>query len=365
MWATSAAFDTALRSNSRRWRTKLDVMYGGSIVESLDTMVSGYIGIDDVAVRREAHFTIVDADGNLTPAKATDLLTPKGTEIRIYRGLALDSGEYEDVPLGLFGIVTPEVRGHSDGTVIEVKGFDRVDTIRQRQFIDPWVIANNTPIHTAIANLITSRLPGVTTRITASPYVVPEMSYDRLTDPWEAVKDLVEAGAMAAYFDQNGSFVVEPAQEFETGFTYEVGADSMLMTSARSFDASKTYSGVIVRGEHPDFAPVRYDLWDTDTASPTYAFGPFGQRPYGVYSKLITTAGQAQAVAEALLPKVSRIRQECTITVAGHPGHDVGDVLTIVDPRSKTSGRWTVVSGTIPLRTQQGEHVRLRCKEAL
>lgn len=364
MWVTSRAFDLELLKTSRRWATKIDVLFGTDIVTTLGTVISGYIGVDDVAVRRECHFTIVDADGNLTPAKATDLLAPKGTEIRPYRGLYVN-GVVEWVPLGVFGIVEPEVRGHSDGTVIEIKGFDRVDAIRNRHFTDPWVITKGTPVHTAIANLITSRFPGVATRITASPYTTPEMSYDRLSDPWDAVKDLVEAGAMNAYFDAMGSFVVEPYQEIDTGKTYTVGENSVVMTTARSFDSSKTYSGVIVRGEHPDHTPVRYEKWDLDPKSPTYSAGPFGQRPYGYYSSAITTVGQAQAVAEALFPQVTRIRQEMTVTFAGHPGHDVGDIIEVIDPRSKTKGRWTVVSGTIPLRVQQGEHVRLRCKEAL
>src|SRR5918993_5579266 len=135
MWRTSDAFNEVLKEGSRRWHTRIDVLFGNEIVTSLNVLISGYIGIDNVAVRRECHFTIVDADGVLTPARATDLLTPKGTELQIYRGLEV-AGVIEWVPMGVFGVVEPEVRAHSDGTVIEIKGFDRVDTIRDRQFTD-------------------------------------------------------------------------------------------------------------------------------------------------------------------------------------------------------------------------------------
>jgi hypothetical protein len=368
MWATSDAFAVALASTSRVWATRIEVLYGTEVVTALNVLLRGYVGIDDVAVRRECHFTIVDADGVLTPASARDLLAPKGTELRVYRGLRVagsNGPEYEWVPLGVFGIVEPEVRAHSDGTVIEVKGFDRVDTIRDRRFVDPWVIPDGTWVHDAIPAIVTSRL-NVPVRVTAtSPHQVPETVYDRYSDPWDAVRELAEACGYSAYFDQLGSLVVGPDIGVETGMTYEPGPDSLLMTSARRFDKSKTYSGVIVRGEHPDKTPVRVEKWDSDPKSPTYAFGPFGKRPYGYYSALVTTTAQAQQVADLLFPTVTRITQECTITIAGHPGHDVGDVITIVDPRSKTTGRWQITSGTIPLRVEQGEHTRLRCKEVV
>lgn len=367
MWPTSDAFEAALRSSSRRWATKIEVLYGADLVTSLNVLVSGYVSMDDVAVRRECHFTLVDADGVLTPASARDLLAPKGTEMRIHRGLF--TGEtadgYEWVPLGVFGIVEPEVRAHSDGTVIEVKGFDRVDTVRDRKFINPWVVTNGTFIHTAIADIVTSRL-SVPVRVTSTaPHMVPESVFDRYSDPWDAVRELAESAGYMAYFDQLGSLVIGPEEPQVTGYRYEPGPDSMLMTSARKFDKSKTYSGVVVRGEHPDKTPVRVEKWDLDPKSPTYSLGPFGQRPYGYYSNLVTTTAQAQAVADSLFPRVTRITQECTITVLGHPGHDIGDVIEIVDPRSKTSGKWQVIGGTIPLRVQQGEHTRLRCKEVL
>lgn len=364
MWPTSDAFNDAIKSGSRTWHTKIDVLYGTEIVTSLNVLVSGYIGIDNVAVRRECHFTLVDADGVLTPSKATDLLTPKGTELVIYRGL-LVGGEFEWVPLGVFGLVEPEVRAHSDGTVIEIKGFDRVDAVRDRQFTDPWVITNGTWVHDAIPLIVQSRI-NVPLRVDQTdPHQLPETVFDRLTDPWDAVREIAASCGYNAYFDPLGTLVVGPAAPHLTGVTYQPGSDSILMTSSRKYDKSKTYSGVIVRGEHPDKTPVRYELWDSDPKSPTYAFGPFGKRPYGYFSNLVTTAVQAQHVAELLFPEVTRISQECEITVAGHPGHDVDDVIEIVDPRSRTSGLWQVISGTIPLRVQQGEHTRLRCKEYL
>lgn len=369
MWKTSAAFDAAILESSRMWSTKIEVLYADTVVETLDVLLSGYIGIDDVAVRREAHFTISDQDGRLTPRQSSDLLTPKGTEMRISRGLWVknDAGTYgyEYVPMGVFGVVEPEVRSHSDGVVLEVKGFDRVDRLRALHFENPWVIEDGTPIHEAISDIITSRMPGISIRVTPSPYFTPEIVFDRLSSPWDAIKDLCESAAYICYFDQLGQAVVEPITEVDSGVEYTIGERSVLMNVSRKFlPTESVYSGVIVRGQHPDYTPIRAELWDEDPASATYSLGPFGRRPYGVWSDVIVNEVQAAAVAAERLPRVSLMKQEVEITTRGHPGHEIYDVISVVDPRSSTDGRYRVVSGTIPLVNQQGEHTRLRCREA-
>jgi hypothetical protein len=351
------------------WSTKIEILYANTVVETLNVLISGYIGIDDQAVRREAHFTISDQDGALTPKDARDLLTPKGTEMRIYRGLYVTGAngisDYEYVPMGVFGVVEPEVRSHSDGVVVEIKGFDRIDKLRALEFLDPWVITDGTPIHTAIADIVADRMPEVAIRVTTSDFTTPELVFDRLTSPWEAIKDLCESAAYVMYFDQLGQAVVEPITEVETGVTYTIGAQSVLMNVSRKFlPSEKVYSGVIVRGQHPDYLPIRAELWDEDPASPTYSLGPFGKRPYGVWSDQITSVEQAEAIALDKLPRVSRLKQEVEITTRGHPGHEIYDVIRVTDPRSSTDGRYSLISATIPLVNQQGEHIRLRCQEA-
>lgn len=364
MWAVSQAFDATLREASRTWATKVEVLYGNEIVTTLDVMISGYIGLDNVAVRRELHCTFVDADGTLTPTQASDLLTPKGTEVRVYRGLLVGS-DYEWVPMGVFGIVEPEVRAHSEGTVVELKGFDRVDKLRALHFENPWVIAAGTPFHTAISDIVTSRMVGVPLRVTTSPYTSSEVAFDRLTSPWEALRSLTEASGYVIYFDQLGTCVIEPETPVRTGVVYDIGDQSLLMTSARQFQSTETvYSGVIARGEHPDHTPIRAEVWDVDPKSPTYSLGPFGRRPYGIWNENISTDAQALALANQAFPRVTRMKQECEINTRGTPAHEIGDVITVIDPRSRTNGDYELISATIPLKIEQGTHTRLRCREA-
>lgn len=349
MWPTSEAFDEALARSSRVWNTRVEVLYAGSVAVTLNVVADGKVSIDDVAVRRSLNLTLVDAEGTLTPSDAKDLLSPKGTEIRIYKGLTLASGAVEEVPLGVFGITEPTVTAHRNGTIVKLRAPDRVDAVRKRRFDAPYPVASGTSTSAAIVAIVTSRLD-VPYRIVDTGHTTPEVVFDELSDPWDAVRNLASADSLIAYFDPLGTFVVQPDTEFDTGVTYASGASSLLVDSQRLISAENTYSGVVVKGEHPDYPGIRYVLWDTDTGSPTYYLGPFGKRPYGFSSPLITTTGMAQTAAETILPRVTKMRQEIKISTVGHPGHDVGDVVTVLDPKSRTNGRYTVIGGDIPLR---------------
>lgn len=360
MWPTTTRFNETIYESARRWASKVEVLYANELVTTLDVVVDGSVEFDDVAVRRSCSLRMVDPTGVLTPASANDLLAPKGTELRLYRGLMVD-GAYEFVPLGVFGIVEPEVTSHGSGTQIRVKGWDRVDAVRTRRFENAYPIASGTPTWQAISDIVTSRLD-VPVRITQTGNTTPEVVYDALSDPWDAVRKLAAADSLSAYFDQLGTLVVEPYTETPTGIVYEPGTTSLLVDVSRTIKADTTYSGVIVTGEHPESGPVRSVLWDTDTTSPTYYLGPFGKRPYGYASKLIDTQSKADAAAATILPRVTKMKQEITIHTVGHPGHDIGDVVTVIDSKSRTNGTYVVSGGTIPLRPT--ESIRLKLVES-
>lgn len=364
MYAQSEAFTRQILSRSRQWATRAEILSAGASYDVDMVINAGYVGMDAVAVRRTLEITFVDADGKLTPASARDMLAPKGTEIRVSRGLWIpERGEYEWIPLGVFGVVKPEVRSHSEGTVLSVRAFDRVDAIRRRRFVAPWTIAKGTLVEQAISDIVTSRL-SVPVKITPTGRTTTEVVYPVLGDPWDAVRELCGAASMQAYFDPLGSLVIGPAGDVDTGLVYDTGSEtSTLMNVKRIIDADATYSGVIVRAEHPDQPTITSTVWDMDPTSPTYSLGPFGQQPYGYNSSLITTQAQADAVAASLLPKVTRMAQEIEIYTLGTPGHDIDDTFTVIDPRSRTNGPYTVISATVPLRPTQENMIRWRCLE--
>jgi hypothetical protein len=239
---------------------------------------------------------------------------------------------------------------------IDLTAMDRVNAVRVRRFASPYRVAAGTPTHDAIAAIVTSRL-AVETRMQVTGYSTPELLYDALSDPWDAVRSLAASDALAAFFDPLGTLSVVRDEPTGTGVHYEPGPASFMMGTTRTLSSEGTYSGVVVRVEHPDSDPITAELWDTNPNSPTYADGPFGRRPYGYSSSVITTQAQATAVAATILPRVSRMRQEATLETVGHPGHDVGDLVTITDPRTGTTGEWVVIGGKVPLRPSGGNIV--------
>lgn len=349
MWPLSEDFVTALSVRSRRWRSRVEVLYGGDYVTSLDVMVSGQVQFDDVAVRRSVDLELIDVSGSITPVEASDLLSPKGTELRLAKGLVIADGTVEWIPLGVFGIEEPEITAHDGPTKIKLSAKDRVAALRARRFKAPYPIAAGTNTATAIKNIVTSRMD-VPTRVTTTGNTTPEVVYEELSDPWDAIDDLATADNFTVYFDPLGTLVVEPVQSVDTGLRYSDDGEGHLVRCARGISAEKTYSGVIIKGEHPDYDPVRYELWDEDPTSPTYRLGPFGERPYGFTSPLIKDVAMATTAARTILAQVTGMVQLAEIETAGTPGHDIGDIIEIADEASRTSGRYRVVGGSVPLR---------------
>jgi Domain of unknown function (DUF5047) len=362
MYKTSTAFNAALASSSRTWLTKVEVLRESIVQTELDVVLSGRITLDDTAVRRSAKVNIVDATGRLSPVDAHDLLAPVGTELRIWRGLRLADGSAEYVPLGVVGITEPEVFTGGGGIEVRIDADDRVDAVRARRFASPWRVAGGTPTWEAISDIVLSRIT-VPLRYADTGHTVPEALFDELSDPWAAVEEIAEADGLTVYFDALGTLVIEPPDECDCNQTYAEGDGSVLIEGSRWMSAEDTYSGVIVTGEHPDEAPVRYVLWDTDPASATYADGPFGYRPFGFASPLVSSAAKAQAAAETIFARVTGMRQRAELTTIGHPGHEIGDIVFVDHDSCRTRGRYAVTGASIPLRA--GETMRLTLREAL
>ena len=350
MWRTSERFNEALHQSTRAWTSRLDVLYKGEKITLDNIIIEGTIDLDRVPVRRLAKIKITDPTGTLTPVNARDLLSPKGTEILPYRGLYMPPNkQVEWVPMGVFGITEPTItRIPGGGTMIEIDAPDRAAFIKVQRFIDPWRVSKGTKTTQAISDIVFERAK-MAQRIHASPATTPEVVYDALSDPWDAIDDLASADSLLAYFDPVGTFVVAPDEPEHTGIVYKPGKGSMLLDTKRVITSDATYSGVVVRVEHPDNDPIVAKAWDNNPRSPTYHLGPFGKRPYGFSSHLITTQAQAQKAADTLLPKVTKMRQTIEILTVGHPGHDVGDLVTVEDPATKIRGQWVVVGGTMSL----------------
>lgn len=103
--------------------------------------------------------------------------------------------------------------------------------------------------------------------------------------------------------------------------------------------SENVYNRVVVEGKNPDPAgPVLRAIAQISdgflrTKNPDGSRSPFGGNTYEYRSDMLDTQSQCQAVADELLPQVSRIRSVTRrIVEQFNPLRELGDVLVLVDP---------------------------------
>lgn len=88
MYPIGEDFKNTLK-NSHKIAVKVEVLDGGIPVRELD-INEGNVSVDrHKNVRRSCSIQVVDKTGELTPSAATDLLTPYGNELKLYRGVQI------------------------------------------------------------------------------------------------------------------------------------------------------------------------------------------------------------------------------------------------------------------------------------
>lgn len=345
MWPVTDAFREALtRSHTLAYKIEiLETTADGldSVLATLtEVTVSGTINVEKrAAVRRRAKLKIVDVSGALVPADASDLLSPYGNEIRIWRGISaqdLDASEDELVPLATLQISDVEI-DDSGGITIDVEGFDRSQAVADARFTEPYVIASGTNLATAIQAGIQSRIALADSRFNfaSTSYTTPATVFTEQKNPWESFTKLAEAAGMELFFNPMGDAMLRAEPSLDAGavvWTYAEGAEATLLKVNKKMTRRHIYNGVIATGEGPDnSAPVRAEAWDTDPSSPTYYLSPkFGRKPRWFSSPLMTTTDQCSDAASSMLRKSLGLSQELRFDAIVNPAHEEGDVVRLV-----------------------------------
>jgi hypothetical protein len=350
--ARSAAFDEAVRYGGRVAVEvavqRVDVGSGEVLITHPSVPVVGtpVVQVDESAAsRRSLTITIGDDDGTLAPALATDPLSPYGNELRVRSGFVL-GGVTELLPMGVFRIVRSEADGRG---AIVLTCRDRSEVIKEARWEVPYVVSGTPQVHTAVANLVLSRFPGLTVLADSSVRTVPLTVYQegsKSGDPWKNAQEMAAADGMEVFFTADGHLrirrVVDPT-EVEPVWTYQPGEGELYMGSTLALDASDARNVAIVTGEGTQVAtPVRGVAEVTDPASPLHP-GQLGRRPVFLSSPMVTVQGQADDAAEALLLRHAGGSEHLQVTAAPHPGHEAGDVVVATNPELGVT-RTTVLS---------------------
>lgn len=365
MYALSAEAAAALRQ-SHTVDSIVEVYDAGELIGTLPVLAGGVTVDATAAIRRSLDVTVVDDDGSWLPVTETSALTPYGNEVRPYRGILLPSGDVEYVPLGVFGISAANVTDTGNGVTIQVQGYDRARRVQRARWTDPYVIAAGTNYATAIQDLIANRLPGtifsfmLTTRTT--PLLV--LGVERDHDPWKLAQEMAAALGAELFFDADGVCVLRPEPDPATApvsWSYAEGEEAMILGVKRSLSDEGAYNHVVVTGESTsNTAPVRGEARDEDPASPTYYLGDFGDVPFFVTSRYVTSSAMAVDAAEALLLRVRSLTERVSFPSIVNPAHEGSDVVTVVRAEAGVDDLYVLESFTIPLGATQAMEATTR-----
>jgi hypothetical protein len=299
-------------------------------------------------------YTTVEVDSGIVPDDASSWLMPYGNEIRVWRGVELDDGTVEEVPLGVFVITNVEVTESPGGAKVQVTGVDRSIKISRARWTEPYRVAAGAT-ETAIGAILLDRWLDVETSFSATNTTVTRafLGSDSSNDPWKDALKFAEAIGYDLFFDGDGVAVLNPVRDYETASpdaVYLEDDEAVVLEVRRAINADETYNGVIATGEGTVGTGVyRGEAWDDDPDSPTYRYGAFGLVPRFYSSPLIESDDQAQSAAEAILSRSKGLTEQIDWRQITDPSLDVADVVAIVNTVTKVNKTLVIDRLTIPL----------------
>lgn len=344
--------------------TRCEVLDNGVVQRTLD-ISAGSVQVDlNDAIRRRAKISLTDPDGDLTPAKATDLLAPFGNELRLHRGYeltpsGLTPAVQEILPVFTGGISGVQVNDTPSGLTIDVDAYDRARRVQRSQWVNPYVIGAGTNFGTAVQDIVRNRYPLLTEGdflFTPTSYTTPKLVFglDNSRDPWKAAQDMAASVGFELFFDAMGVCTFQPIPDYGSQvpvFTYAEGEEAIILGVQRSTVDEETYSHWIVSGTSSSNTgvPPRGEAKDTNPESPTYYLGDFGDVPNFWSSPYVVSVAQATTIATALLNTTLGSMEEVNFPAIVNPAHEAGDVVAIVRKRARIDDVYVMENFSIPL----------------
>jgi hypothetical protein len=309
-------------------------------------------------VRRTCSLTVVGVSAELiSTSSRPSPLEPYGSELVIRSGIAYPDGTSELLPQGVFGITKARTVDTAGGVTVQLEGSDRADSISKHGFETPWATAGGTAAVTAIQNLAADGFPGITVvDLTSSADLLPVHLLEEDTDRWaDGIEAFAEAVGAEAFMDRSGRLVVQDVPDWgatPVAWRMVEGEDCVIAELDREY-TDDAPSAVVITGETFDAAPVRAVAYDDDPESRTYYQGLYGIRPVRETSPLITSATQAQTVADARGRALFGGTEQVVVRIVPNGAVDEGDVIYVRRERSGFDDVLVVDSFTLPL-TYQG-----------
>jgi hypothetical protein len=294
-------------------------------------------------VRRTCDVTLVTnkTASNLVPDNGFDTLAPFGNELKLYRGVRFANGSIEYVPLGVFVMTDVDIQDSNNGVNITIKGEDRSLFISRAKWTAPYQLVSGT-LEASLRAMLENRWADVETSFTTTNVTVNQVVFGTQDsqDPWQDAVYLAQLVGYDLYFDVFGVATLRPFPSLDATAVvakYEEGKETIITSLDRSMSSKETYNGVIytIQGSQVN-TPIRVEIWDEDTTSPTYRYGVFGDAPTFITSNVLSTEADAIKAATSLLNTYRGAQENIRWDSIVDPTLDVNDVVYVKTVGSKT-----------------------------
>lgn len=380
MWNISPAFRAAIQSSvhtiavkAQVLDTNFNVVEGGEFYDTGNErhiqayIVDGSIDADlSRGTRRTMTLSLTNPDAEFTPDSEWGGLFYVDRLIRVWRGVVLDDGTEEYVPVGTFMIDTADVVAERNMSIVAVSASDLWKKVNKAKFGSPKKWVAGTPVQTVIKDMAV--LGGVTKfviddlshRTTQTRQIQADLHFERGDVIGDELLKLGTAWGLDIYFDQLGRLVSEEMRLNRASvWTYSPGQDSSLLTVKASYKDELLYNHIIVTGTADSNNPVYATAKDNDPASPTYV-GRIGLRTFMYESAMIATVEQAQDTANKLLARNTKVTEDIELQTICNPAFECNDVVTVSESEfTKLNRRLRIQSFSVPLSSSR-QTIRLR-----
>jgi hypothetical protein len=355
MYATSAAFKSAIVSDH--------IVIGKAEIWNADRKLidfdidTGKVSVSTSnAIRRtcEVHLTTDRSSTNFVPDDGFDFVAPFGNQLRIYRGIQYADGTEEYVPLGVFVITEVQIQDTNAGVSMSVRGEDKSIIVSRNKWTSTYQMVSGT-LEASLTALLQNRYADIevdfpTTNVTVNQIV---LGADSNLDPWKDAVMLAQLVGYDLYFDVNGIATMRQFPTLDAASvvaTYEEGNGTTITSLDRKISTKETYNGVIYTVEGSQVTtPIRVEVWDEDTTSPTYRYGVFGSVPTFITTNVLGTSADAIKAATLLLNTYIGQQEEITFESIVDPSLDVNDVIYVKSVGAKVDRTVIIDSMDIPL----------------
>lgn len=366
MYPTSAAFKTAIKTN-HKVIAKAEIWATDRKLIDL-SINSGKVSVNvSNAVRRtcEVNLTTDRTISNLVPDDGFDYLAPFGNQLRVYRGIEYTDGTQEYIPLGVFVITEVSISDTNDGVAMIVRGEDKSIIVSRNKWTSAYQMVNGT-LEASLSALLQNRYPDIeldfpVTNVTINQVV---LGADSNLDPWKDAVMIAQLVGYDLYFDVNGICTMKQFPTLDAASvvaTYEEGNGTTITKLDRNISTKETYNGVIYTVEGSQVTtPIRVEVWDEDTTSPTYRYGVFGSVPTFITTELISTSADAIKAATLLLNTYIGAQEEINFSSIVDPSLDVNDVIYVYASGAKVDRTVIIDSIDMPLEYEAPLSVKTR-----